>query len=67
MAKQIANPNLPKPPSGKYLAKSHCRRVAKWIAQNGGPKSGVMYLEGQSMKIHEVGTCLCIEEVIKLG
>jgi len=54
MAKQIANPNLPKPPAGKYPAKSHCQRVAKWIADNGGPKSGVIYLEGQSMKIHEV-------------
>ena len=56
MSKSIANPNLPSPPSGKYPAKSHCRRVAKWIADNGGPKSGVLYLEGQSTKMTEVKT-----------
>ncbi|KAK5107986.1 hypothetical protein LTR62_008880 [Meristemomyces frigidus] len=53
MSKPIANPDLPPPPSGKYTAKSHCRRVAKWIADNGGPSSGVIYLEGQSMKMTE--------------
>ncbi|KAK4499267.1 hypothetical protein PRZ48_009780 [Zasmidium cellare] len=51
--KPIANPNLPKPPSGKYPAKAHARRVAKWIAENGGPTSGVIYLEGQSTKMTE--------------
>ena len=55
MAKQIANPDLPAPPKGKYPAKSHCRRVAKWLAENGGPKEGVIYLEGQALGIHEVG------------
>ena len=54
MAKQIANPDLPAPPSGKYPAKSHSRRVAKWLAENGGPKEGVIYLEGQALREHEV-------------
>lgn len=52
--KTIANPDLPKPPSGKYPAKAHARNVAKWIADNGGPSSGVLYLEGQSTKMTEV-------------
>lgn len=54
MPKQIANPNLPLPPSGKYPAKAHCKRVAKWIADNGGPSSGVIYMEGQSTHMTEV-------------
>jgi Xaa-Pro dipeptidase len=54
MAKQISNPALPAPPSGKYPAKSHCRRVAKWLAENDGPTEGVIYLEGQALKEHEV-------------
>ena len=54
MAKQISNPDLPAPPSGKYPAKSHARRVAKWLAENGGPKEGVIYLEGQALREHEV-------------
>lgn len=53
MRKRIANPDLPAPPSGKYPAKAHCRRVAKWIAENGGPTSGIIYLQGQSLHIHE--------------
>ncbi|KAK3678403.1 hypothetical protein LTR78_001700 [Recurvomyces mirabilis] len=53
MTISIANPNLPPPPTGKYTAKSHCRRVAKWIADNGGPSSGIVYVEGQSMKMTE--------------
>jgi Xaa-Pro dipeptidase len=66
MAKQIANPDLPAPPSGKYPAKSHCRRVAKWLAENGGPEEGVIYLEGQALREHEVcclGVCghVCYE------
>jgi Xaa-Pro dipeptidase len=60
MAKQIANPNLPAPPSGKYPAKSHSRRVAKWLAENGGPKEGVIYLEGQALREHEVGEYMFI-------
>ena len=54
LRKPIANPDLPSPPSGKYPAKTHARRVAKWIAENGGPSSGVIYLEGQSTKMKEV-------------
>lgn len=61
MARQIANPDLPAPPKGKYPAKAHCRRVAKWLAENGGPKEGVIYLEGQALREHEVGFC-CIDE-----
>lgn len=53
MSKPIANPDLPPPPSGKYPAKAHARRVAKWISDNGGPSSGVIYLEGQSTKVTE--------------
>ncbi|TKA50262.1 hypothetical protein B0A55_12869 [Friedmanniomyces simplex] len=53
MSKSIANPDLPPPPSGKYPARAHARRVAKWIAEHGGPKSGVIYLEGQSTKMTE--------------
>jgi hypothetical protein len=58
MAKQIANPALPAPPSGKYPAKSHCRRVARWLAENDGPTEGIIYLEGQALKEHEV--CLLV-------
>ncbi|KAK5708682.1 hypothetical protein LTR17_020453 [Elasticomyces elasticus] len=54
MSKPIANPDLPAPPSGKYPAKAHARRVAKWIAEQGGPKSGIIFLEGQSTKMMEV-------------
>lgn len=57
MKKRIANPDLPPPPTGKYPAKAHCRRVAKWIANNGGPTSGVIYLEGQGTHMTEV----CVE------
>lgn len=55
MPKPIANPDLPAPPSGKYPAKAHARRVAQWIAENGGPKSGIIYLEGQLTVMTEVG------------
>jgi len=55
MSKSIANPDLPAPPSGKYTAKAHARRVAKWIKDHGGPSSGVIYLEGQGTKMTEVG------------
>lgn len=58
--KTIANPDLPKPPSGKYPAKAHVRRVAKWIAEHGGPASGVIYLEGQSTKMTEVSMAGCL-------
>ena len=58
MGKTIANPDLPAPPSGKYPAKAHARRVAQWIARNGGPDGGVIYLEGQGTKMIEVGGAL---------
>ena len=71
MTKPIANPELPPPPAGKYPAKNHARRVAKWIAENGGPKSGVIYLEGQLMKMTEVcrnscSTCLAVDSWSKM-
>lgn len=50
----IANPDLPASPKGKYPAKDHCRRVAKWISENGGPSSGVIYLEGMATHLKEV-------------
>ena len=50
----IANPGLPPPPTGKYPAKDHCRRVARWIADSGGPSSGVIYLEGTGTHMKEV-------------
>lgn len=50
----IANPDLPAPPKGKYPAKAHCKRVAKWIAENGGPIGGVIYLEGTGTHMTEV-------------
>ncbi|KAK0304852.1 hypothetical protein LTR82_017044 [Friedmanniomyces endolithicus] len=53
MSKSIANPSLPAPPSGKYPAKAHARRVAKWIAEHGGPTSGTIYLDGQSTQMTE--------------
>jgi len=54
MPQSIANPDLPPGPSGKYPAKAHCRRVAQWIAENGGPTSGVIYLEGTGTAMTEV-------------
>ncbi|KAK5167156.1 uncharacterized protein LTR77_007886 [Saxophila tyrrhenica] len=53
MTGSIANPDLPQPPTGKYPAKAHCRRVAKWIAEHGGPTSGVLYLEGRGTEMTE--------------
>ncbi|KAI9699195.1 MAG: hypothetical protein M1820_007274 [Bogoriella megaspora] len=38
---------------GKYPAKQHARRVAEWIAANGGEKKGVIYLEAQHAKLIE--------------
>ncbi|KAG8630925.1 hypothetical protein KVT40_000065 [Elsinoe batatas] len=64
----LKDPSLPAPPEGKYPAKAHARKVAKWIAKhststetngtaNGDTHgtsraSGVIYLEGQ--KTHMV-------------
>ncbi|WPG99891.1 Hypothetical protein R9X50_00271100 [Acrodontium crateriforme] len=51
--KRIANPALPPPPQGKYPAKAHARRVAKYIAEHGGPSEGLIYLEGRETEIVE--------------
>jgi Xaa-Pro dipeptidase len=66
-SKPIANPDLPPPPSGKYPAKEHARRVAKWIKDNGGPESGVIYLEGQSLTMVEVSRCMQHVMLLKVG
>jgi hypothetical protein len=50
----LANHDLPPPPSGKYPAKAHARRVAEFIAENGGPKEGIIYLEAQKTAMVEV-------------
>jgi len=50
----LANHDLPPPPSGKYPAKAHARRVAEFIAENGGPKDGIIYLEAQKTAMVEV-------------
>ena len=39
---------------GKYPAKEHARQVADWIANNGGAKDGLLYLEAQKLKYNEV-------------
>ncbi|TIA50286.1 X-Pro dipeptidase [Aureobasidium pullulans] len=49
----LANHDLPPPPSGKYPAKAHAKRVAEYIAENGGPKEGVIYLEAQKTAMVE--------------
>lgn len=50
----LANHDLPPPPAGKYPAKAHARRVAEFIAANGGPKEGIIYLEAQKTAMVEV-------------
>lgn len=52
--KPIANHDLPPPPAGKYPAKAHAKRVATYIAEHGGPTSGIVYLEGQKTHMTEV-------------
>jgi Xaa-Pro dipeptidase len=39
---------------GKYPAKDHARKVAKWIVDKGGDKKGTIYLEAQKQKLNEV-------------
>lgn len=39
---------------GKYPAKDHSRKVAKWIIEKGGDKKGTIYLEAQKQKLNEV-------------
>lgn len=50
----LANHDLPPPPSGKYPAKAHAKRVADYIRRNGGPDEGIIYLESQKTKMVEV-------------
>jgi Xaa-Pro dipeptidase len=51
----IANPALPAPPTGKYPAKAHARRVARWISEHGGPsRHGLVFLQGQRTVMVEV-------------
>lgn len=38
---------------GKYPAKEHARKVAKWIVEKGGDKNGTIYLEAQKQKLNE--------------
>jgi hypothetical protein len=38
---------------GKYPAKEHARKVAKWIVEKGGDKNGTLYLEAQKQKLNE--------------
>jgi hypothetical protein len=38
---------------GKYPAKEHARKVAKWIIEKGGDKNGTIYLEAQKQKLNE--------------
>ncbi|KAH8729070.1 putative Xaa-Pro aminopeptidase [Phaeosphaeriaceae sp. PMI808] len=38
---------------GKYPAKDHARKVAKWIIEKGGDKNGTIYLEAQKQKLLE--------------
>lgn len=39
---------------GKYPAKGHAKRVADYITEHGGDRSGVIYLEGQKTRMIEV-------------
>jgi Xaa-Pro dipeptidase len=41
---------------GKYPAKDHARKVAKFIIEKGGDKNGVLYLEGQKVHMIEVSS-----------
>ena len=59
----LVNHDLPPPPSGKYPAKAHARRVAEFIANNGGPKEGIIYLEAQKTAMVEVSSKYRREEV----
>lgn len=38
---------------GKYPAKEHARKVAKWIVEKGGDQKGTVYLEAQKQKLNE--------------
>ena len=38
---------------GKYPAKEHARKVARWLIEKGGDKNGTIYLEAQKQKLNE--------------
>lgn len=38
---------------GKYPAKSHAKRVAKYLLANGKSKDSILYLEGQKTRMLE--------------
>jgi len=38
---------------GKYPAKEHARKVARWIVERGGDKKGTIYLEAQKQRFNE--------------
>ncbi|RMZ84110.1 hypothetical protein DV738_g519, partial [Chaetothyriales sp. CBS 135597] len=38
---------------GKYPAKAHCQRVAKYLTDRGLPEDGVIYLEAQKTRLEE--------------
>jgi hypothetical protein len=40
--------------NGKYPAKAHAKKVAEYIVNNGGDTKGVLYLEGQKLRLIEV-------------
>lgn len=40
--------------NGKYPAKAHAKKVAEHIIKNGGDPKGVLYLEGQKLRMIEV-------------
>ena len=39
---------------GKYPAKAHAKKVADYIINKGGDKTGTIYLEAQKSKLLEV-------------
>ena len=43
---------------GKYPAKAHAKNVGQWIVGKGGDKNGVLYLEGQKLRMIEV--CIAV-------
>lgn len=45
---------LPEILQGKYPAKAHARKVAKYLQEKGGEGHGVIYLEGTKEKLMEV-------------
>jgi len=49
----LAHPNLPPPPTGKYPAKAHAKKVADHIRQHGDLGRGVIYLEAQKTRMIE--------------